>query len=270
MPDVPLSQNFERPPVVETSLELQFTPLADFRLAHYGLFLGECLGAGWQVREDANADAQEYERFGSKSLLPSVKVDMVDPPYQARFVRAEGGRVVSFQPNKLQLSWVRQEGQDPRYAEMRDQMAQLFASLRRFAERYSLSIPIPNFWGISYLNAVPAGDLWTTPADWHKVMPGLFPTEGPKVVDHAWGTFAGEWFFDMPGRVGRVRVKAQKVVANPGETIALLLKVSARGELSEDMAEEWVTRLGLGHDSASIVFRGLASPDALAHWGIRA
>ena len=270
MPDATHSVNFDHPPVVETSLKLQFTPLVEFRLAHFGLFMEQCLGAGWQVGEDAAAEPQEYERFGVKSLLPTGKPPTDFPPYQARFIQAGGGRVVSFQPNKLQLSWVRQEGQEPRYVEMREQLTRMFESLRAFAGRYSLGNPVANLWEISYINAIPAGELWTTPADWRKVLPGLFPTEGPQVPGHLWGTYTGEWYLEMPHQLGRVRARAQKVISNPSETTALLLVVSARGELSDEAGENWAARLDLGHDSATIAFRSLASPVALSHWGLRA
>ena len=269
MPDAPRSANFDRPPVVETSLKLQFSPLAEFRFAHFGLFLEQCLGAGWQVGADADAEAQEYERFGVKSLFPGVKADMVSPPYQVRFVHG-GGRVVSFQPDKLKLSWVRKDDQEPRYSEMRDQLVRVFGALQAFADRYSLGTPKANLWEISYVNAIPSGELWTTLADWSKVLPGLFPTEGPKVPNHPWSTYVGEWYLEMPNQTGRVRARAQKVIANPAETTALLLVISARGELPDDVAENWQARLDLGHESAATVFRSLASPTALTHWGLRA
>ena len=194
---------------------------------------------------------------------------MVSPPYQARFVHS-GGRVVSFQANKLKLSWVRKEDQEPRYSEMRDQLVRVFGAMQAFADRYSLGTPRANLWEISYVNAIPSGELWTTLADWPNVLPGLFPTEGPKVPGHPWSTYVGEWYLEMPNQLGRVRARAQKVIANPAETTALLLVVSARGELPDDAAENWATRLDLGHQSATTVFRSLASPAALAHWGLRA
>jgi uncharacterized protein (TIGR04255 family) len=268
MPDAPHPVNFDRPPVVETSLKLQFSPLTGFRLVHFGIFLEQCLGAGWQVGEDVAAESQEYERFGVKSLLPIEKAETDIPPYQTRFVQAGGGQVVRFQPNKLQLSWVRKEGQEPHYREMRDQLSQMFGALRDFSARQSLGTPVANLWEISYVNAIPTGDLWATPADWHKVIPGLFPTEGPQVPGHLWGTYAGEWHLEMPGQVGRVRVRAQKVISKPAETTALLLVVSARGELSSEAVEDWAARLDLGHESATTVFRSLASPAALTYWGL--
>jgi uncharacterized protein (TIGR04255 family) len=261
--------SFDRPPVIETRIGVQFAPLIGFRSGHFGLFWEECVGTkDWRILADQPASPKEIERFGSKKLRPTVEKDEGDFPQICMRLSSKDGRTVQFQPNKLIYGWYRTEGR-PSFDEVRGQFDKLFADLERYVVKWDLGILTPNLWEVTYVNKILPGKLWQTPSDWHKVLPGIFPPGGPTVGDMDWSTFNGTWFFVIPPERGRVRMRVQKVVANQTDEILLLLVITARGEIGEPGVADWSTGLNLGHQSAARVFHDVASPKAREEWGVR-
>ncbi|HYH68667.1 MAG TPA: TIGR04255 family protein, partial [Urbifossiella sp.] len=262
---------FERPPVIETRIGVQFSPLVGFRSGHFGLFWDECLGTeGWRIREDAPPLPVESERFGDKRLQPPPDDDFEDCiGLRMRLSSADNTRTVQFQPNRLLYGWTRESGQPPSFAEVKHQFSRLYDGLALFAAGCNLGKPQANLWEVTYVNQIPPGKLWKNPSDWHRVFPHLFVEGGPSVAGHEWATFNGEWYFVIPPQLGRVRVRVQKSV-NPADEVVLLLVVTARGEIGSDGASDWQTGAEIGHRSAVRVFYDLASPEARDEWGARA
>lgn len=265
---------FDRPPVIETRIAVQFDPLIGFKVGHFGLFWQECLGTqDWRLLSDQPASAKDVERFGSKFLRPKVEAQEDDiPPISMRLSRTDNTRVVQFQANKLTYGWNREKGPRPSYSEVKVEFGELFDRLVAFATKWDMGNVAVNFWELTYANKILPGNLWEKPADWHRVLPGIFPEEGPHVTGYEWSTFNGTWFFDIPPQMGRVRVRVQKAVANQTEEIVLLLVITARGEMGADGspgATEWPSGLELGHQSAVRVFHDIASPEARQEWGVR-
>ena len=261
---------FDRPPIIETKLGVQFSPWTDFQSAHFGLFWQECVGLeGWSLAPDQLALATDTEQFGDKQLKPRLAEAAEFPQVRMTLQHSDGIRSVQFQPNKLYFLWDRRKGPGPGHEAARQEFAAILDKMPRFAEAHKLPSFQPNLWEVTYTSVIPPGPLWQTPADWHNVLPFLFVPGGPAPSGHPWATFTGEWLFEIPDRRGRVRVKAQKSVANPGKEIVLLLIVKARGEIGGTGAADCLEGLALGRQAAVRVFCDLASPAAKKEWGVR-
>lgn len=263
---------FDRPPVVETRIGVQFKPLSGVRAAHFGMFWRDCLGIeAWHPNDDLAMLKREVERFDTLELNPPPEdlgeIDSLG--VRAVFRSQDERRTVHFQPDRLAYSIVRQGSPRPSYTDLRGDFDPLFARFLKFAGRYGLGDVRPDLWEIAYTNAIPMGTLWQTPADWHRVFPGLFKPDPPRVAGLDWATFEGEWYFTMPDQAGRVRLKALKAVANATGQVVLLVYIKARGSLDDGSGRTWAEGLDLGHRSAVRVFYDLSSPEALAEWGCR-
>ena len=268
-PTTNLSLSFDNPPVQETRIGLQFTPLTGFRIGHFGMLWDECFGkSDWLIREDAPASPKLTERFGSKFLKPpeSAGGQPSFPQVCMRLARNDGKRTAQFQPNKLTYGWTREEEKRPSYTTVRQEFAEIIAKFIDFVARWKLGKVVNNLWELTYVNKIVLGDSWQKPADWHLIMPGIFPVGGPQVAGHPWATFNGTWFFEIPPEKGRVQVRAQKVVENQTEEISLLLVITARGEINEK--DDWLPLLDLGHQSVLRVFHDISSLEARKKWGI--
>jgi len=264
---------FDRPPVVETKISVQFAPLTGFRSGHFGLFWNDCVGvADWRIREDSPPLPKEYEHFGSKAMRPQGEVlDEEFPQVRMRLFHKTQNRRIQFQPNKLVYAWGKDKGSGsrPRFSKIKEEFEEIFEKLNAFAGSQNLPKPEVNLWELTYVNQILPGKLWTTINDWHKVLPGLFPKVGPNSVGHEWSSFLGEWFFVIPPQQGRVHVKVQKAVSNQSEDIVLLVNVTAAGEISENGTSDWKSGLDIGHRSALRVFFDLSSLEAKEEWGYK-
>ena len=265
---------FDRPPVIETRIGVQFAPLIRFSSGHFGLFWQECFGTeDWLIRPDKALMAKETERFGSKLLRPPVEKDItLIPQVCMELAKRDGTRKVQFQADRLIYGWwTRPNGQRPHYSEVRSEFESIFAKLEAFAKKWTLGAPVVNLWDVTYVNNILPGTLWQTPLDWHNVLPSLFPASGPRVADHDWATFIGSWYFEIRPQLGRVNVQAQKVVSNQSEQTSLLLTITARGEIAKEGspgATDWKAGLDIGHQSALRAFVDLSSKEAHKEWGM--
>jgi hypothetical protein len=186
-----------------------------------------------------------------------------------RLSRKDDARTTQFQPNKLIYGWNREKEQRPAHSEFRAEFDALYQKLEKFAESRGMGRPVANLWEMTYVNKIAPGKLWQQPSDWHRVLPGIFPTGGPQVTGHEWSTFSGTWYFVIPPQNGRVKVQVQKVVANQTKELALLVVITARGEIGDPGVSDWSSGLDLGHESAIRVFYDLSSPEAREEWGVR-
>ena len=166
---------FERAPIVETRASIQFSPLLGFRSGHFGLFWEKCLSAeDWRILKDASLEPKIIEQFGDKRLRPSIDEGLDDvPKVRIRLSRKDKTRLVQFQPNKLLYSWLRADAKQP-IESVKGEFGGLWDRLQLFVTEQELGKLEPDLWELGYVCTVPPGALWTTPADWSQVFPGLF------------------------------------------------------------------------------------------------
>ena len=210
------------------------------------------------------------ERFGSKVLRPKPEKPPEDfPQICMRLSSKDDTRTIQFQANKLIGGWNRETLPKITYAEAKTEYDKRFLQLETFAAKHDLGKPVANLWELTYVNKILPGVLWQKPADWHRVLPGIFPVGGPQVTGHEWATFNGSWLFVIPPQMGRIRVRVQKAVENATADVVLLLVITARCEIGESGAADWSSGIQLGHRSILKVFHDLASPEARQAWGYK-
>ena len=250
---------------------VQFAPLLGLRSGHFGLFWAECLGTEeWRILQDQTPSPTETERFGSKALRPKTEKQVEDfLQICMRLSSRDDGQTVHFQANKLICSWNREENPQFTYSAADAQYDKLFGRLKAFTKNHGLGEPVPNLWELTYVNKILPGKLWQRPADWHRVLPGIFPVGGPQVNDHEWATFNGTWMLVIPPQLGRVRIRIQKAVENATDEVVLLLVITARGEIGDPGASDWSSGIRTGHRSAVRAFYDVASPEARQDWGLK-
>ncbi len=262
---------FSNAPTVETVLGVQFDPLRGFRTNHYGWFWREYLSArGFKTVSDESLLPTYVEEFGVPQLNLSKKgsvEDIVGVRMKTRTV--DRGRTVQLQPDKLYLSWNRNDPQAPRYASVKTEFTTLFDNLNEFATTAALGPVRPNLWEIHYVNQIPPGRLWNDPRDWHRVLPALFPAIGPAVTGIRFTTYSGEWHFEIQPEKGRVHVRVAKMVMNQSATPTLYLSLLARGEIGPKGSADLRTGMETGHSACMRLFFELTSSEAHAEWGLK-
>jgi uncharacterized protein (TIGR04255 family) len=262
----------DAPPVVEVVLGVQFSPLVKFTSGHAGWFWKSYLDSNWTTCADAPPLADQFERFEGVRRGPPKGVMLRLEPASAcprlQITNAADDRMLQLQPTRFHFNW-RQRGRSyPSYGTVVAEFEAHFEAFRRFATESGLGPVLLNQWELTYVDRIPQGELWQTPADWHRVFPGLFATI-PPVAGIEPERFVGEWGFEITPRRGRLHISASRV-DHEGTALALLVETTARGPLARDAgATELRAGLDLGHETVLEAFFRLTSAEAHRAWGMK-
>lgn len=265
--------DYERPPVVETILGVQFDRLAGFRNAHLGAFWKSLDQAEWPSVADVPSLQPQFERFTEAARwAKGIQLQVSqDPACRLQIKNKDGDRMIQLQNNRLHFNWLGEAGGDyPRYEKVRKGFTDALSRLVEFAAAEQLGDFRPNQWQVTYLNHIPKGTVWQTPDDWGFFQP-LRPVPNIEGVIQC-ESFSGEWHFVIPDQRGRLHVRWQHGrKSEPEQQEMIVLTLTARGPLEE--GEDDTTRilngLSLGRETIVRTFAKLMSDKANHYWGLK-
>jgi len=134
--------SFEKPPVVETVLGIQFNPLPNLTVAHLGAFW-KPFSAEYPIVREAATIKQQFERFGPEQIwnptVPRFRVSN-EPPIRLLLQTEKKDQMIQLQNGRLHYNWVKTEGDDPypRYTNVRKQFDIWLERFREFLDQNSL------------------------------------------------------------------------------------------------------------------------------------
>src|SRR2546422_1208062 len=132
---------FDRPPVVETALSVQFAPLAQYTGAHAGWFWKEYLdklgepSKEWSQVVEAPKLPDQFERFGAEDVWvpPSVKLFPGMQSPRTLIIRSDGERMIQIQDSRFILNWKKQSDDYPSYDALVPEFRTLLHTFESFA-----------------------------------------------------------------------------------------------------------------------------------------
>jgi len=163
--DRPNLPDFERPPVAEVALGVQFEPLTSFRSIH--------AGALWEVFRHQFPNVEEqpqleptFERFGiSPEAVPAFRFEVSQVPPAPRwwFINEGQTELIQVQRDRFIRNW-RKIGEDdiyPRYERIRAAFIEGMNNFEAFLTNAAVGQVVANQCEVTYINVVPVGDGWT-------------------------------------------------------------------------------------------------------------
>jgi uncharacterized protein (TIGR04255 family) len=258
---------FDHPPVIETVLGVQFAPLTGLSTAHLGWFWKKYLDNQWEKVAEVVPLPDQFERFEPGPPGPvQFKIEPLRLPGRLQISWANDGRMIQIQPTRFHLNWNRIGGEYPRYKIVREEFDRYFGTFCRFLAEAKLGEIVPNQWELTYIDSIPPGPLWSTPADWHEVLPGLFASRQPSVGVRL-ESFGGEWHYEILQQRGRLHVSVQHARVGNDPTPVLLVQTTARGSIGKEAVANLEEGLELGHRAAVDTFVKITSDKAHRAWG---
>lgn len=265
--------HFERPPVIETVLGVQFDPLSKFRNAHLGAFWKR-LGNEWPNVNDAPPILPQFERFDDAGTWGEVGFHLKlaeDLNVRIQIRNAAGNRMIQVQNGRFHYNWLGADGgKYPQYTEVRPGFDGVWGEFQRFLADESLGEIRPNQWEVTYVNHIPKGPLWESPADWARLFRS--PTTLPTSITSAnLESFGGEWHYEIRPQLGRLHVQIQHArLSSPTSPEVLRLTLTARGPIRETESERLSLDEGLNFGRSTVVrtFKELTSDEAHSYWGL--
>jgi hypothetical protein len=172
--------------------------------------------------------------------------------------------------NSLLLNWRKRGGSYPSFKKLIGEFEEYLGRFTVFAEREGVGPLAVNQWELTYIDAFPKGEYWSSPADWATFLPGLFgqlfPTEGLGMgLEHR----AAQWSYEIQPKRGRLHITAGPGRAEEDKRDAVLLSMTARGPVGKGGQETLRAGLDLGHAVTFGTFLRAVSDEAKKRWETR-
>ncbi len=265
---------FERPPVIEVVLSVQFERLEALRSPQ--------LGYVWQAFRDRFPNTEEhppiepaFEQFGPKvGVGAGVHFELLSslPAPRVWFVNAAGTELVQIQQDRFIRNWRKKAESDqyPRYLFLRDQFTKDLEQFQSLVAQQGWGNIEPNQCEITYVNVIPAGGGWSVPGELGRVCTLFSPTysdEGLGIPEEAAVNSRYIISGDRDVALGRLHVAIAPVVRTTDGSSAFRLSLTARGRLAEMGADAVLRFLDHGHESIVRGFASITTSDMHKLWG---
>ena len=152
---------YDSPPVVETSLGVQFEGLGDFATLQVASLKAK-FARHYPRLEEVDPLPPSFETFGHRSsAINAPQFELITTPPQPRFffVNEADDELVQFQKDRLAFNWRRRgELPYPRYEQIRERFRSAYETMCEWADEEGLGLPKPNQSEAIYVNFVPLED----------------------------------------------------------------------------------------------------------------
>ncbi len=264
---------FERPPIQELALSVQFRPLLELRTAHLGLLWAEFRDR-FPVTRDQAPLPHVVEEFGQhRPFRVGLEILASDAPSLPRcwFLNAVGSQLIQVQPDRLIHNWRKMDEGDeyPHYTPLRDRFREELEQFRRFLEREGIGELVPDQCEITYVDQFAAGEGWERHGQLERVLTVWsaeysddFLTE-PESVELTVR-------YTIPGAngdpAGRLHLRVEPAYRLGDNAPILLLRTTARGRPLGDGIDGAMRFLDLGHEWAVRGFVSITTRQMHEQW----
>jgi uncharacterized protein (TIGR04255 family) len=261
MPELP---RFDREPLVETVLGLQFAPIEGLTSAHLGLFW-KTLGERWVRAEETEPVGQIlFDEWISAQLLGPTLVRQ-NSTRRIRLYDSTETRMLQVENGWLVHNWRRRQVADayPHFENLLPEYQAALKDLASFLQQLGRGSLTPRLWEVCYVNIIPRGNLWKSPSDWADLLPGIAARPALSKVKGLL-TGSAELQFPLVEAEGMLQVSIDHVPAGKGES-ALRLTQLARGPVND--INQLATCLQAGRAAIVQTFAEITSKKAHDFWG---
>ena len=263
---------FQRAPVVERVLGVQFQPISGFHAGLLGAYW-KMLGEDWPSVNEASALEPQFVEFDNAqlSLIPRISFTLMQTPAcRLQMLNRRGDRMIQLQNGRFHLNWKGTAGEDyPRYPQIREEFDRYYGLLVSFLSKEVGCDPATELWEVTYLNHLPKSTVWSKPSDWQALFPSLVQPS-PVSDGLCLETFNGAWQYEIHPRRGRLYVELRHGRQDrTGDEELLVFTLTARGPLKNGDAADIDHGLNLGRFAIANAFTSLTSESAHSYWGRR-
>lgn len=258
--------SFDKPPVVETALSVQFDPIPGLTNGHLGAFW-KSLGPDWPHVEDAPPIRDVFERFGEgrRWSPPTLGLRLqAEPQLRLRIRNQDKTRLIQIQNTRLVHNWIKQPQEEyPRHEQIRNGFESVLHRFKSFLGDERLNEPRSNQWEVTYVNQMEQGPLWSNPSDWKNIFRETQFATSIEGLTQPEGFQANRVFEILPQR-GRLHIVIESGHRNAKDRAdAIIMKLTARGPLSN---VSLLDNLDLGREVIVRMFSDLTTENAHAYW----
>ncbi|MBI2930469.1 MAG: TIGR04255 family protein [Planctomycetes bacterium] len=263
---------FEKPPVAEVVLGMQFSPLTTLRVAHYGLLWTRFRGDFTRAEEQPPL-AHFVETFG-KPQGPSleVRIETIPPVPRCWFLNKEGTELIQVQQDRFVHNWrkLATDAAYPRYAALRETFAKNLNAFREFVDDEKLGEIVADQCELTYINHIEQSGIWMRHSEIEKVM--RLWNAGPREAGQPENVrFEVKYIIsdgkDMP--IGRLNVQLIPAFRRADGQPIFVMESIARGSPMGEGTDGVLAFLDLAHERQIRTFIAVTTDEMHKAWRMR-
>lgn len=238
---------FDRPPVVETALGVEFSPLAQWGVPHFGLFWEKIRNEypRFQVQPPLGSQIEKFGRAAAQA--PALTIEFGDPArLRCWFFNTNDVQLLQVQDSRFILNWRKatEATEYPHYATFRPQFEAEWNRFCSFLAENHLPLPAVLQCEVTYVNVIPKGAGWESFGELSKVTK-VWSDGTSALPPPEQATLNARYV--MPGDRGRLHVSLQPAIRNTDASEILQLTLTARGQPSGPSVREILEWFDTGH-----------------------
>jgi uncharacterized protein (TIGR04255 family) len=238
--------NFKRPPVNETALSLQFTPIAGV-LPYLGLY--------WAQVRSIFERAQVFaplpnitELLDVPLIRPVMGLHLTSEPMMRYWLlKANDTELVQLQNDRFIYNWRQVTGKEkyPRYPAVRRSLEEEWRRFCDFLRQEKLSSPEVNQCEVTYVNHVEYGSGWKDYGDLHSVVSPWSGDYSNRFLPSP-ERVSMEAHYRLPSEQGRLHISVDPVVRVRDSKEVLQVVLTARGAPKTSSMEDILEWMDIG------------------------
>ncbi len=269
---------FERPPLAEVVLGIQFDPLVRLRAVHLGS-VWSTFSSRFPRSEDSEPLQPTFERFESplesQSLRWILDLGPRPPLPRVQFMNEGGDELLQFQRDRFVHNWRRVNAAltYPRYPSLRESFKSEAETLEHLISERVLGEFKINQCEVTYINHIISDEQWSHHCEAGRLFPMLAAMDSVKTdppPEHV--RFESAFVMSRPGTrpCGRLHVSIVAGFLKEGAKPMFGMALTARGEPLGDGIDGAMRFLDLGHRWIVTKFTELTSEAMHVAWGKKA
>ena len=259
--------DYDRPPVVETVLGVQFHPLRGFKNSHLGAIWRRLGFEAWPTIEIVPGTPPQIESFDTHGLWGLTFGVELSPPQRLRIWNADKSLMLQVQRDQFYVNWIGAQPDGtlqtyPKYPNTRRVFQESLLDFGRFLKDEGIESLAPIQWEVTYVNEIPKGEVWSSPDDWNF----FSPISSYRPPNSFLEDFEGNWVFSVPQNKARLRISWERFYG-PNDRETLRIVFTARGPLPESKSDSAIIDgLDLGRSTIVQAFQSMMSAEAQDVW----
>jgi uncharacterized protein (TIGR04255 family) len=259
---------FERPPLDEVAIGVQFEPLKEFHAAHLGLYWSR-IRAKYPLTEDQAPLAHLVESAEPRPVPPGglVSFQSFPPVPRCWFLDKSKNQLIQVQQDRFLRNWRQLEGTDPypRYSYLAQEFKQEWEGFLAFVHDEQLGQPSANQCELTYVNNINGRESWRDFSEVAKLFSLLKEPKESKFLPTP-EMLGWETRYKLPGGRGRLHVQMNPAFRSRDLKLTLSLTLTARGAPAGGSPDQIMAWFDLAHEWVVNAFNDLTEPELHEIW----
>ena len=254
--------DFNKPPVTEVVLSLQFDPIQGFDVPHFGL-LWDRYRKNFPDVSTKSPLPPVFETYGSPQSNQIVRFQLTQDPEIPRcwFESVKGTELIQVQADRFIFNWKSEDGSEPypRYEKVRSRFEKYFKVFEKFLRENELGKVKPNQCEVTYVNEIVPGDGWKRLGQIGRVFSfwsGRFSDKFLREPNEIYFRFSNQMASAEGEPIGKLHVSADPRYRIGDGAPLIRLVITARGAPQNQTKKAVIDFFDIGRE---YIVRGFAS-----------